>query len=130
MTIEIKYERMSEEFEKFHLGDGKVLHHFTGTDRGGPHDHPWSFESQILSGGYIERVYHPGPNNTWSSELIHRRPGDKFKVTSNHIHEIFELPTGECWTIVEAGPYEREVRFWKFDEESVTSRTCHEDNYS
>ena len=128
--VEIAQERMSAEFEKFHLGDGRVLHHFTGVDRGGPHDHLWSFESQVLSGGYVERVYHRGAFNRWTSELIHRRPGDKFWVSSEHIHEIVELPSGPCWTIVLAGHQEREVRFWKFEHGRITSRLWHEHHYT
>jgi hypothetical protein len=125
--MDIRHERMSNEFEKFHLGDGRVLHHFTDVDRGGPHDHPWSFTSHVLSGGYVERVYTHNSEG-WTSEEIHRRPGDTFSIAAEHIHEIVHLPEGQCWTIVSAGPNERETRFWQFGEQ-VKSRPWHQDHF-
>ena len=119
-------ERMSDEFVKFHLGDGRALHFFTGPDRGGPHDHPWPFVSQVLLGSYVERAYRPDG----TSELIHRHRGDVFRVAATHIHEIAELPEGECLTLVQAGPVEREVRFWRFDVGQPQSRAWHEASLS
>lgn len=130
MEMHVRRERMSAEFEKFHLGDGRVLHFFTGVDRGGPHDHPWDFTSKILVGGYVERVYTPHDDGTWSSELIRREVDDVFDVRAEHIHEIVELPRGICQTMVLAGPSRRETRFRKFDNEGVTSRAWHETAYS
>jgi len=112
--ITTRTEVMSAEFTKHHI-EGLpfpcAFHHFTGTDKGGPHDHPWSFRSYIMQGGYIERVYQPDGK----FEDIKREPGTSFNLPAEHIHEIIELPQGECWTLVIPGPLEREWKFWEFD---------------
>ncbi|MFD2937515.1 hypothetical protein [Spirosoma flavum] len=58
--LHLKYrkEKMSQEFTK-HLFDFKgklnpfhmVVHHFRGSDKGGPHCHPFRFTTYILKGG-------------------------------------------------------------------------------
>ena len=124
-------ERMSNEFTKYHLNRyGRqpwpfrpVIHHFTGPDVDGPHDHPWSFTSFILSGSYIEEVYILSEDRqTWTREVIERRAGSSHKVEATHIHRIIELPEGECWTMVIAGPKERVPHFWKFSEGGIFVR--------
>lgn len=127
----LRHQRMSREFEKFlftHAGHGKkyfhsVFHHFTGRDRGNPHSHPWNFTSYILAGGYVERQYIIRPDGTWHSEIIHRLPETIHKVMTNTIHEIIELPEGECWTVVvPAGSAPIPWHFWRFDENGVYFR--------
>jgi len=107
----VSVERMSRAFTKYHLDDGRALHRFRMEEpHATPHDHPWSFETEILDGGYVEEVFHLDPSGGWHSELVHR---------------IVELPTGECWTVVRAGPHKRESRFWRFVD-IVQSRAWHE----
>lgn len=113
--ITVVTERMSDEFTKFHINGlpfPAVIHHFTGSDKGLPHDHPWGFLSFVLSGGYIERIY----QRTGSFHDVHRRPGDTFRIAATHIHEIIELPQGECWTLVLPQPWERHGGFWDFSQ--------------
>lgn len=117
-----RYERMSDEFEKWHLGDGWAVHRFKGPDRGGPHDHPGPIDIEIKIGGYIERVY----ERDGSSQLIARLPGDTFTIEAEHIHEIVALIDGPCVTEVRYHPHTRETRFWRFDADGPRSRAWHE----
>ncbi len=122
----VSIERMSRAFTKYHLDDGRTLHRFKMEEpHATPHDHPWSFETEILDGGYVEEVFHLDPNGGWHSERVHRLPGKTYHVDAAHIHRIVELPTSECWTLVRAGPHTRETRFWRFGDR-VQSRRWHE----
>ncbi|QQV78021.1 hypothetical protein H5J25_04575 [Sphingomonas aliaeris] len=121
-TTIVRVERMSRAFTKYHLDDGRALHRFRrGEPHADPHDHPWSFETEILAGGYVEEVFHIVPGGGWRSELVHRSPGTVHKVPAEHIHRIVELPQRECWTVVRAGPNVRGTRFWRFGDD-VRSR--------
>ncbi len=127
--IEIQHERMSDEFEKFHLSNlpfGAALHHFTGTDKGGPHDHPWAFTTYILKGGYTEKVYTILPDGTWQTSLESRFQGNVYSFTAQHIHEIVHLPESGCWTLVIPEPWERQSRFWRFEKHRICWRLWHE----
>ena len=130
--IKISEERMSNEFLKTHLLGmpvDVVIHHFTAPDKGLPHCHPFGFTSFILSGGYVEKVYNKDSEGIWTTELIHRLPGTSHTVEAEHIHEIVELPEGECYTIILPQPKVREARFWRFDEGKATSRAWFEDEF-
>lgn len=126
----ITTERMSNEFTKYHLNRrGRqpwpfhpVIHHFTGPDADGPHDHPWNFQSFILKGSYIEEVYTISTDGSWKKEVVERHAGTSHKVEATHIHRIIKLPEGECWTMVIAEPYKREPRFWKFSDAGIWYR--------
>lgn len=112
-----RVERMSRAFVKYHLDDGRVLHRFTREEpHADPHDHPWSFTTEILAGGYVEEVFHV-EGGGWRSELVHRNPGTVHHIRADHRHRIVELPQRECWTLVSAGPHEREVHFWRFGDD-------------
>lgn len=114
-TTIIRVERMSPAFVKFHLDDGRVLHRFTRPEPDAcPHDHPWRFETTILSGGYVEEVFTFRPDGSWQCERIERPPGSHHHISADHIHRIVALPNGEAWTIVRSGPSERKTLFWRF----------------
>lgn len=133
MHFELRHERMNRQFEKWHvrgLPFPVALHRFTGSDHGSPHDHPWGFRTHILSGGYVEEVFHVAPDRTWQSEITHREAGSNHQVSAAHIHRIVDLPTGECWTLVQAGPNERETRFWRFTKRRAVSRAWHERKFA
>lgn len=118
-------EIMSPEFTKYHIAGlpfNAAFHHFTGADIGEPHDHPYSFQSHILKGGYIEKIYNIKEDNTWGTEIVTRKEGTSHSVEASVIHELIELPEGECWTLVIPGPVERECRFWQFSDEGIKFR--------
>jgi len=113
--IEIRQEKMSDQFTKYHLEGlpfSAVLHHFTDSDKGYPHDHPFGFTTHILKGSYVEKIYYPDLD---SSEVIHRKQGSSHFVAATLIHEIIELPDGDCWTIITPEKWERQPHFWKFE---------------
>lgn len=126
--MNLHHERMSGAFEKWHIAGLPVpaaLHHFSAPDAGDPHDHPWGFTSHILTGGYIEEVFHLHDDGTWSSSIVTRKPGTTHQVEATHIHRIISLPDGGCWTLIVPGPHERETRFWRFGER-IESRPWHQ----
>ena len=109
-----RVERMSRAFVKYHLDDGQILHRFTREERhADPHDHPFAFTTMILTGGYVEEVFHLDAEG-WRSELVHRPPGTMHHISAAHIHRIVELPQRECWTLTRYGPWERDTHFWRF----------------
>jgi hypothetical protein len=120
---DIRNEVMSPFFRKIHLGDGRALHHFTAADEGDEfHDHPWSFTSEVLAGGYVEVVIDPANGGGW----FKRRPGTTHTVPATHIHRITRLLAPDCWTLVTAGPVERDVRFYRLRDGQVQSRLWNE----
>lgn len=127
MTPAIDTEIMSPIFTKFHLRNlpvDAVLHRFTAPDEGDPHDHPWSFQSVILAGGYIERIWNIRTGQSWLHEHV---PGDMFTVPAQRVHRIVQLLGKECWTLVlpHPGPT-RTSRFWQFREDGAWSRAWNE----
>ncbi len=125
--LRTKKQRLSKEFMKYHLDltgiDGEVfrpvIHHFTGVDTGGPHDHPWNFTTHILKGSYIERRYFINTDGTWHSRDMCYEEGTTHKIEADHIHEIIALPFGECYTIVIAEWPPKEWRFWQFGYDGI-----------
>ena len=114
-TTIVRAERMSPAFVKYHLDDGRALHRFTRPEpHANPHDHPWGFETTILSGGYVEEVFTLLPGGGWQSDFVERAPGSRHLIDADHIHRIVSLPCGESWTLVRAGPHERQTLFWRF----------------
>lgn len=69
-----------------------------------PHDHPWSFISIVLQGGYTEEL-HPIPNvlrdekrrQTWRRFSIHR-------MNTYTAHRIIDLKGGHTKTLILVGP--------------------------
>ncbi len=67
------------------------------------HDHPWSFLTLILYGGYVEQVTRKcGLEDCKLSHVItrHNRPGMLLFRRAEHTHRIHSLPSGHCWTLV------------------------------
>ena len=58
-----------------------------------PHDHPWNFQSLILSGGYFEEVFPKLYNREYyyEGDVVQHKATDAHKLT---------LLTDEVWTLV------------------------------
>jgi hypothetical protein len=56
----------------------------------GCHDHPWSFLTVLLHGGYLERV---------GDTYTRRYPGSIFYRPATHAHDII-TPYGTSWSLV------------------------------
>ncbi len=60
-----------------------------------PHDHPWPFESVILTGGYSERRYRRQADDTYVfvGTRVYRA-GDRVVVPSGDAHVVFDVLPG------------------------------------
>lgn len=132
--MEFNIEKMNDVFTKYHIKGlpfDAVIHHFSEKDKNEHiHDHPFGFTTHILKGSYIERVYTlDADNKTWYVKEIHRREGESHFVPANLIHEIIDLPEGECYTIITPGPWEKEVFFYRFEGNKVERRKWDETDF-
>lgn len=95
------------------------------------HDHPWSFSSFILWGGYTEQLpwwmLLQKMNDAGEDETIgaFKRPGSHFRDVRpwrlvrnriTHTHRITKLPKGSAWTLVITSGKHRQWGFWVDDE--------------
>lgn len=79
------------------------LHHWLGPDDDrAKHDHPWSFTTFVLKGGYVD-------SSPEGDEHL-RAPAIKYREAT-HQHTVFPDPGG-CWTIIVTGPKIRKWGFW------------------
>jgi hypothetical protein len=121
--MRLKIERMNDVFTKYHINPKgalplplrPVLHQFTGLEIGeAPHDHPFSFYSYILFGGYVERIYTQNDAGLWETEDVFRAPHTVHHVPANRIHQIVELPAGQATTLIDAGAKIQEPAFYRW----------------
>lgn len=126
MNIKIKREKMNSVFTKYHvtgLPFEAVIHHFSEKDQNEHiHDHPFGFTSHILKGSYIERIYEILDDGTYISSEHHRTEGSTHYVPAHTIHEITELPEGECFTLIRPEEWEKETFFYRFEGGKVYKR--------
>lgn len=118
----VKKEVLGPHFTKYHLGGGKVLHHFTRAEDYFYHDHPWAFRTTILSGGYVEEVAVITENGTLALATMERLPGTTHDVQADTIHKLTRLLAGDCWTLVEPRQTQQKWGFYKCDESGVWHR--------
>lgn len=86
---------------------GVKLHHVLLPDGDrAMHDHPWSFVSLILHGGYSEDIIDKAGRRV----RVCRRVGSLHRLRATGLHRITELH-GDCWTLVVNGPRRREWGF-------------------
>jgi hypothetical protein len=89
-----------------------LLHHILLPDAARAlHDHPFSFASLILRGGYAEEalIADPGYEPAERTPFVlthHRRPGRWHFMRAEGLHRIAQLH-GDCWTLVLTGPRRR-----------------------
>lgn len=89
------------------FGGHVFLHHMERADLDRDlHDHPWSFVSVILKGGYCEYV-----RSGDAIRPVFNRPGRVVIRGAEHLHRVSFLPSGECWTLVFTGPKRRKWGF-------------------
>lgn len=89
---------------------GIYLHRFTGPDpRPTLHDHPWTFRSLVLRGGYVERRLHPITLEVNEHHVVKRYN----KVRAQDAHSILKLLRIPTWTFMLTG---KDVRQWGYME--------------
>lgn len=121
MNLTFRHEQMSDLFDKYHI-EGlpfpAVIHHFKGPEPldAQPHDHPFDFDSFIMSGGYTERQYFFDKAGNATPLEILRFPGTAHSVGAETVHLITDVPDEGCFTLMLPGEKVREPGFWKFDE--------------
>ncbi|KQR90830.1 hypothetical protein ASG01_14795 [Chryseobacterium sp. Leaf180] len=124
--IRLKKEKMNAVFVKHHLLGlpfDAVLHHFSRLDEHEHiHDHPFGFTSHVLKGSYVERIYEIHEDGTYTSSVHHRKEGTVHFVPASTIHELIELPEGECFTMILPLPRERETYFYRFEDGKAFKR--------
>lgn len=125
----LRVERMNSHFTKYHLGNGRVLHHFTAAQDEDFHDHPWPFRTSILSGGYVEIVAEPCHDGTLALATLERLPGTSHEVQAGTIHKLTRLIGSDCWTLVEPGIKVRESGFYRSDDAGLWHRYWHESEW-
>jgi hypothetical protein len=114
----------SDFFYRYHLTPWRwwplrwrlYLHCFRQPDTSPPHDHPFSFVSLILWGGYTEEVYarDSAAPGGWRCRLVRRRPGTGYRAPADYVHRIVRLHGRRCYTLMLKGP---EVRGWRHYQE-------------
>jgi hypothetical protein len=114
VSVSLRREDMGAHFTKWYvegLPAPAILHRFTIAEpNADPHDHPWSFTSFVVSGGYTEEVF----DLAGSMRLVDHPPGEAFRVEAGRIHRIVRLWETECWTLVVPGPPERVPGFYRW----------------
>jgi hypothetical protein len=88
------------------------IHKFLKSDPDVPHDHPWSYFTLILAGGYHEWI--PKINSLgqkYGEVRVWRGPGH-FRVCNPSSYHRIELVDGITpWTLFMPGPHKREWGF-------------------
>lgn len=86
------------------------LHRFDHPDsRPTLHDHPWTFLSIVLRGGYIERRLNP--NTLEVDEAHHVRWINR--VRASDAHAILSLDRTPTWSLMLVGPRVRKWGYWE-----------------
>lgn len=106
--------------ERFQSAKSLLLHYFfRGDDDQALHDHPWSFRTRIIAGGYMEhlpphdwkRGSKLGPG--WDKHIVSHGKGTEVNHWAEDLHCVGMVMPG-TFTLVETGP---ETRPWGFHPE-------------
>ena len=88
------------------------LHKFIKGDEDELHDHPWSYFTFILAGGYWEHMF-IDMNESIKTVRHWRKPGFFQKVPANHTHRVeIDKDKPDCWTLFIPFKQERIWGFW------------------
>jgi predicted metal-dependent enzyme (double-stranded beta helix superfamily) len=125
MKLSIRPEKLSRVFKKYHI-EGlpfqASLNEFSAPDMGDPHDHPFDFVTHILSGGYTERIYTIDSGVVMTND-VERILGTSHFVRATDIHQIINLPTGHCVTLmIPQSGHIRATCFYRFSDGKVYYR--------
>lgn len=107
------------------------LHKFLKGDPDDVHDHPWSYATLILKGGYYEWTPNFDTQGIKISETRHWRGPGHFRVCSPNTYHRIELKDGvTAWTLFMPGSHCREWGFlvnnkWIQHEQYLKERNAH-----
>jgi hypothetical protein len=79
-----------------------MLHHIGGIDEAEPHDHPWSFVSTVVRGGYEEEWFPDLAAVAGRPVVRHARRFRPRRVRRGEYHAVTAV-RGDVWTIVVGG---------------------------
>jgi hypothetical protein len=100
------------------------LHKFLKSDPDDVHDHPWSYATLILKGGYYEWIPQFDETGSLSCEICKWRGAGHFRICRPTSYHRVELKPGvTAWTLFMPGPQTRE---WGF---LVKDQWIHNENY-
>ena len=107
-----------------HTGFNIYIHKFLKGDPDDVHDHPWSYATFILAGGYYEWVPVFNTLGEKINEIRHWRGPGHFRICRPDSYHRVELKSGvTAWTLFMPGPHKRQ---WGF---LVDNKWIHNDNY-
>ena len=90
------------------------LHRFLKSDPGTVHDHPWSYTTIILKGGYWEWVPTFNAQGEMNGERVHWRGAGHVRTCGANSYHRIELEPGITpWTLFMPGPQTRDWGFLK-----------------
>jgi hypothetical protein len=84
------------------IGSIRLHHWLAPDDDRAKHDHPWSFTTFVLKGGYTDSSP-SGEEHLRAPAIRHRK--------AEHQHTVFPDP-GCAWTVIITGPKTRQWGFW------------------
>lgn len=98
--------------ERKHFPFNVFLHKFLKSDPDDLHDHPWSYATFILKGGYYEWVPTFDKNGKKIDETRYWRGPGHFRICKAASYHRIELKEGvTCWTLFMPGPQSKEWGF-------------------
>lgn len=107
-----------------HTGFNIYIHKFLKGDPDDVHDHPWSYATFILAGGYYEWVPVFNTLGEKINEIRYWRGPGHFRICRPDSYHRVELKPGvTAWTMFMPGPHKRQ---WGF---LVDNKWIHNDNY-
>lgn len=90
-----------------------MVHYFPPeVDDKDPHDHPRSFLTFVLSGGYMDQHWPEGGGDP-EIEIV-AAPAIRLR-RAEHMHIVETMPGTGCWTVVVMGPPKRAWGFLRLD---------------
>lgn len=103
------------------------LHKFLKSDPDDLHDHPWSYATLILKGGYWEYLPLTDSEGNHLGEIAKWRGPGHFRISqARSFHRIELDPNITCWTLFMPGKQEREWGFMARDERGRKRWVQHE----